>query len=182
MVRHTAPAITAGTCYGRLDLDLSPTGYAAIPAILADIADFPASALWSSPARRCRHLTDALAEQYGLAPVIDPRLHELDFGEWEGRAWNEIPRAKLDRWAAAPLDFAPPGGETGRALLARVHAVHADIVAFGATLIVVAHGGPLKLLAALCRGEPPDLLAAAPAIGSVTIIAPPAWSAPRTRP
>ena len=40
----------------------------------------------------------------------------------------------------------------------------------GEDCIVIAHGGPLKLLAALLRGAAPDLLAPAPPLGSVTAL------------
>ncbi len=99
-----------------------------------------------------------------------PGLLEIDFGTWEGRPWDDIPREALDRWAADPVAFAPPGGETGRALLDRVHAAWADISGAGKDCIVVTHGGPLRILSALARGQTPDLLSPAPAIGSVTVM------------
>jgi alpha-ribazole phosphatase len=74
-----------------------------------------------------------------------------------------VPRTALDAWAADPWGFAPPGGESGGALVARVRAVFA---ALRPGTVVVSHGGPLKVLAALIAGRPVDLLAAAPPMGS----------------
>jgi alpha-ribazole phosphatase len=170
LVRHPRPAIKPGRCYGRLDLALAPEGEAALPGIAARLAGFPAAAIWSSPARRCCIVAAALAAGRNLAPCLDPRLAELDFGAWEGMAWEDVPRPALDAWAAAPLGFAPPGGETGAALVARVGAVHAALRKAARSCIVVSHGGPLKLLAAMLRGEAVDLLAPAPPLASVTII------------
>jgi alpha-ribazole phosphatase len=69
-----------------------------------------------------------------------------------------------------------------------VAAVHRAIVAAGEDAAIVSHGGPLKLLRALLRGGTPDLLAPAPAIGSVELVVvqppaiqPPAATAPRIR-
>ncbi len=56
-------------------------------------------------------------------------------------------------------------------MLARVAAVHRDLMAAGEDAAVVSHGGPLKLLAALLRGEAPDLLAPAPALDSMQVSA-----------
>ncbi len=99
---------------------------------------------------------------------VDPRLLELDFGAWEGLPWDDVPRPALDAWAADPWRFAPPGGESGAALVSRVRAFH-DALPPG-DHIVIAHGGPLKVLAALVARRPVDLLAPAPAIGSVTML------------
>ena len=32
--------------------------------------------------------------------TVDSRLAEMHFGQWEGVAWNDIPRHELDAWAA----------------------------------------------------------------------------------
>jgi alpha-ribazole phosphatase len=170
LVRHPAPLIAPGICYGRLDIPLSPDGVAAFAGIVAQLTDFPAEKLWSSPAQRCMALAEAIAPSRGLPRQVDARLLELDFGNWEGVAWDDVPRDALDRWASDPLAFAPPGGESGADLIARVTSFHADLVSQGRDCVVVSHGGPLKLLAALLRGAPMDLLAAAPAQASVHFI------------
>lgn len=170
LVRHPAAAVAAGVCYGRMDVAPGAGAADDCAAIAARLRGFPASALLTSPARRCRMVAEVLAETLRLPVVTDARLLELHFGDWEGTPWDAVPRAALDRWAADPAGFAPPGGESGAALLARVAAVAAELR--GGT-VVVAHGGPLKLLAALLRGEAPDLLAPAPALGSVTEVTAP---------
>jgi alpha-ribazole phosphatase len=168
LLRHPKPLIENGICYGRLDLALHPRAAVEIAAMRQALAGFRASAFWSSPALRCRLAVPALAA--GLSPHLDERLQELDFGDWEGMAWNDVPRHLLDEWAADPWSFAPPGGETGAALLARVISIHADLARHGRDCIVLSHGGPLRLLRALLAGEPPDLMAPPPAIGSVTFV------------
>jgi alpha-ribazole phosphatase len=166
LVRHPAPDIAAGVCYGRLDVPLraGATLASSLPAL--DLAR-----IWTSPSQRCRAVAEAMARPLR----VEARLLELDFGAWEGMAWDAVPRAALDAWAADPLGFAPPGGESGAALLARVRAVHRDLLAAGEDCAVISHGGPLKLLAALLRGDPPDLLAPAPPIGSVQVVAVPVF-------
>lgn len=170
-VRHLAPAIAPGTCYGRLDVGLSELGKRELPALVRVLAACGAMRLWSSPALRCRILAEATAEQAGLDVQWRPGLLEMDFGAWEGRAWNDVPRALLDAWAADPVAFAAPGGETGKALIERVATAWHEIRAAGQPCIVVTHGGPLRVLLALARGDEPDLLSPAPAIGSVSVIA-----------
>ena len=123
LIRHPAPLIEPGICYGRLDVGVAPGAEAQIGEIAANPDLHGATCVWSSPSRRCRGLAGAIAQALGVPLTIDPRLQELDFGAWEGRPWDAIARADLDRWAASPLTFAPPGGESGAALIARISGI-----------------------------------------------------------
>ncbi len=162
LIRHLPPLIAAGTCYGRLDIPARPPQALEITRLRDAIGDRP---VHSSPALRCRDLAQHLG-----TPILDPRLREFDFGDWEGVLWASLPRAALDRWAADPWGFAAPGGETMRGFARRLGDFAASLRATGrdGDAAVVSHGGPLRLLPALLRDEPPDLLAPAPAFGSLT--------------
>jgi alpha-ribazole phosphatase len=170
LIRHPAPLIEPGICYGRLDIGVAPGAEAQIDEIAANPDLYGATCVWSSPSRRCRGLAGAIAQALGMPLTIDPRLQELDFGAWEGRSWDAIARADLDRWSASPLTFAPPGGESGAALIARISAFHAGLRQARQDCAIVSHGGPLKVLAALLSGHSVDLLAAAPPLGSIRIV------------
>lgn len=171
LVRHMAVDVRSGTCYGRMDVALRPDVLKQVPPLAATICTHGVARVWTSPAVRCRVLADAIVVKTGTSPVIDPRLQELYFGTWEGVPWDMVPRSELDRWAATPMSFAPPGGESGWEFLDRVRHVQQAICAAGEDCVVVSHGGPLKVLSALLRGETPDLHAPAPALGSMTVIA-----------
>ena len=139
LIRHPKPVIDAGICYGRLDVD------AHAPHAVADEIrpllprDVP---VYSSPLRRARQLAEALHP----APVFDARLAEIDFGDWEGRAWNDIERDALDAWAADVTGFIPPNGESVARLQARVLDFAASLAALPAVALV-AHAGVLRALA-----------------------------------
>jgi alpha-ribazole phosphatase len=180
LIRHPKPHGVNGLCYGRSDVALAPDAARDIGTIAARIATLPLTRLWTSPALRCRMLADAVSANTGVAALEDPRLQELDFGAWELQRWDKIPRAALDLWAATPESFAPPGGETGAALIARMTAFYDDIARHDGMQMVITHGGPLKILRALAYGEAPNLLAQAPAFGAVEVIDRPAWSVPDT--
>jgi alpha-ribazole phosphatase len=145
LVRHPPPAVAAGTCYGRTDLPLAADPAACAGALRALLpADAP---LYSSPLLRCRRLAELLHP----APVIDARLRELDFGEWEMQRWDAIDRAALDAWAGDPLGFAPPGGEAVADLRLRV----ADFLAqLPDEAVLIGHAGVMKLCAAELAGVP----------------------------
>ena len=75
---------------------------------------------------------------------------ELNFGAWEGRPWDEIPRPELDAWAADLAGYAPPGGESPSQLEARVLAFVAGLRVPEAVLVT--HAGVIRLLLARQRG------------------------------
>jgi alpha-ribazole phosphatase len=170
LIRHPAPEIAAGTCYGLLDMPLASEGVLDIERIIEALAGFPLAALWTSPARRCLQLADAIARHWKIGARPDARLQEMSFGAWEGLSWNDVPRAELDRWASDPLAFAAPGGESGANLIARVRAFHELITQEQRDCAIVSHGGPLKVLTRLLLAEEVDLLAPPTPVGSVRII------------
>jgi alpha-ribazole phosphatase len=143
LIRHPKPAIEAGICYGRSDLGLAEDASERAEALRSLL---PAVApLYTSPLRRCLELARALH----AAPVVDARLLEMHFGAWEMRRWNEIPRAELDAWAADPVGFAPPGGESPMQMRTRVASLLAELPGVA---VVVAHGGVLRACAAELAG------------------------------
>ena len=136
----------------------------------AALAGLAPDRIWSSPSARCLSVAEALGSRLGLAAVPDARLLELDFGEWEGRAWDQVPRAALESWAADPLGFRPPGGESGAELVGRAGGFARMLADQARPCVVVSHGGPLRLLPALLRGNPVDLLASPPALGALQVL------------
>jgi alpha-ribazole phosphatase len=169
LIRHLAPLVEPGTCYGRLDIAPDPAGEDQARAIARHPALSCATHVWTSPALRCRMLAEKIATTLPAPLTAEPRLMELDFGEWEGKPWDAVERGALDHWAASPLAFAPPGGETGAALIARVEEFYRLLRRYGRDSIVVSHGGPLKILFALLNGTTVDLFAPPPPPGSVNV-------------
>ena len=176
LARHPTPLVMPGICYGRTDLPLAESAAAELSVMRGLLAGEAWAGVVTSPLSRCRLAADFLGAALHCPVRVDDRLLELDFGAWEGLAWNDVPRGALDAWAASPWSFAPPQGETATSLVARVrdfYRMHHD-----AALIVVTHGGPLKVLAALAQGCHVDLMAPSPGFASVRIIAqpaPPGW-------
>jgi alpha-ribazole phosphatase len=147
LIRHPKPQVEPGICYGRLDI---PAENAAAVAARLRAGLPPDLPVWSSPLRRCREL----AEQLHPAPRFDPRLAEMNFGRWEGRPWDAIPRSELDAWAADIADYQPPGGESPRALQRRALDFVAELTVPEA--VIVTHGGVIRVLLACWRGLPPE--------------------------
>lgn len=150
LIRHPAPRVAAGTCYGRSDLPLAEDVAAAAARITPHLP--PGLPVYSSPLQRCRLLAAAMHPM----PRCDPRLQEMHFGAWELTPWQEIQREALDGWAADPLGYASPGGESVAELQARVHEFIGDLRRLGiGRAVLVTHAGVIKVLTGLERRLPP---------------------------
>ena len=146
LVRHTRPLVAENVCYGATDLELAPTFEEEADRVIGSLP--PAERLVTSPLARCRRLAERISAATSLAPVVDARLREMDFGTWEGIPWNAVPRAELDAWAADFLDARPHGGESVRMLYARARAAVSDYRRTGFAHIVVTHAGVIKAVRA----------------------------------
>jgi broad specificity phosphatase PhoE len=96
-----------------------------------------------------------------LEIITDPRLREMNFGEWAGKSYGELQAAEpeaMAAWEADLLHQAPPGGETLLEFAGRVQAVYAEIAQRHneGTVMIVSHGGPLQLILAAVFGLPPE--------------------------
>jgi len=139
LIRHTQPMIEPGICYGQLDI-LAKIEMSEVARLRAELP--PGLPVWSSPLQRCRQLAECLHAQ----PLIDERLAEMNFGAWEGQAWEAISRAELDAWAADVAGYAPPGGESPAAVQQRALAFVAELVVPEA--VIVTHAGVIRVLMA----------------------------------
>ncbi|MEM9388447.1 MAG: alpha-ribazole phosphatase family protein [Pseudomonadota bacterium] len=149
LVRHTTPQVAPGTCYGRLDLATAPSFPQESAAVLRALPPARPATLAASPLQRCRRLADVLGTHYGLAPVYLEGLLEMDFGIWEGVAWDLVPRDGLDAWAADFHHAAPHGGESVAAFTDRVAATLAQLLEAPAPVLVVTHAGVIRAALAL---------------------------------
>lgn len=163
LLRHPPVAVPPGICYGQSDVALAGS-LAGLPddvarqLTAADSAWHPRDLrIVSSPLSRCLLLAQALAELIGAELATDARLMELDFGEWEMQAYDDLPRQLIDTWAENPWGFTPPGGESGNALRDRVVACLADLSAQAGPahpVLIVSHAGPLRIIQGHWHGLP----------------------------
>jgi len=149
LLRHGAPVLP-GRLMGRTDCAPTPEG---IAACVAQAEDLGVERIVSSDLKRAR----AAAEAIGPA-AIDPRWRELDFGDWDGLAPDQVDPAALARFWEDTDANPPPGGERWSALVARVSDA-IDALAPVPTL-VVSHGGAIRAaLHLLCGFDQPRLWA-----------------------
>jgi broad specificity phosphatase PhoE len=152
LIRHAQPEDDArGRCYGRLDVGLSPAGEKAAERLAESLRGVALDAVYSSPRRRALETAALLG-----APRVDERFGELDFGELEGKTYDDVAREQPElfrSWMVSPTQVRFPGGESWADLRARVDAAIADVLAAnGGVVAVVTHGGVVRAVLARVLG------------------------------
>jgi alpha-ribazole phosphatase len=148
VVRHAATG-TTDTCYGRTDVATSVPADRATSTLVESFPGTRAPAVvWSSPMSRCLDVAGRFAAHFGARLRVDPSLHELDFGAWEGRPWSLIrseDRDNYDRWLEEWEHFSPSGGELPADIERRVRAWHGALEKHH-THALIAHAGVIRAL------------------------------------
>lgn len=162
LVRHAEPEESArGLCYGTLDVGLSDEGRAHAARLVPALAGTPYDAVYASPRRRTRETAAALADARGLEPVVESDVREIDFGELEGRRYDEIAETQPElyrRWMEAPTTVTFPGGESYRDLRTRALRALDRIRSAHDCAVVVTHGGVIRAGLAEWLAMPDDAI------------------------
>lgn len=162
LIRHAEPEDDArGRCYGRLDVRLSPKGLEHARALAERIRAIPLAGVYTSPRRRAEQTATAICARRALAPVPRDGLSELDFGDFEGRTYDEIEVEQPDffrRWMTSPTEVRFPGGESYAQLRDRATSTLDELRAThpGDAFAVVTHGGVVRAMLATLLHLPDD--------------------------
>ena len=114
-------------------------------------------AVWTSPRLRARQTAVALTP----SPRVDDDLRELDFGELEGRTFDEIAASEpglYRAWMETPTGVRFPGGESYADLKARAVRSLERIWDEQDVAVVVTHGGVIRAGLASWLGMPDEAI------------------------
>ena len=152
LVRHGATQLTAENRFsGAVGVDLSDEGRRQAQCLARRLADDPIAAVYASPLSRTVETAEILAKPHGLTLVRRDGLREISHGRWEGLTREEVEDrfpGEYGEWESDPFTFAPEGGESGLAVLARALPVVREIVLAhqGRNVLVVSHKATLRLM------------------------------------
>ena len=139
-----------GRFQGHLDPPLSHGGLheaALVGARVAAEDDLRPMRIVSSSLLRASQTADAIGAATGVTVEPDRRLIEIGQGEWEGRTHDEIAATDGERYAVwRTSDGLPPGGETIEGTMERLGDVLDAILPGEGTVVVVTHGGTIRVL------------------------------------
>ena len=77
-------------------VSLNAEGCAQVEALVKRLAEVPLAAVYSSPLERTMETARPVAEAHGLTVRVREALGEVRFGEWTGRALEEL--WKVEMW------------------------------------------------------------------------------------
>ncbi|MCM1519942.1 MAG: alpha-ribazole phosphatase [Lachnoclostridium sp.] len=153
-IRHTAVDVETGTCYGQTNVDLKATFPQEAQAVKDKIDGEKFDRIYCSPLSRCRRLAAACGYP---EPIVDDRLLELNFGQWEMKKFDEITDPQLQIWYDDFFNAVPTGGESAAMQQARVKSFIEEMKSSGlSNVCVFTHGGVIlqvMLITGMCTLE-----------------------------
>lgn len=151
LIRHTTPDIDRSICYGQTDLNLKNTFEEEAQVVLDQLPNW-FERVYSSPLVRCHTLAEAIPAN---EVIVEPRLKELSFGDWEMQPWKSLPQPEFDHWKQNFSHQAPPNGESMKDLQNRVmswwDANHHDLKS---PIAIVAHFAVIRVFMAAIQNTP----------------------------
>jgi probable phosphoglycerate mutase len=131
---------------GHADPELNETGRAQALAVARSLGAKPFNALYSSDLVRARETAEIIGKELGLPIQLDPRLREVDVGDWSGLTTPEIEQRYPDglrrrREGGTGWEHGESYTVMGERVVAALHAIAEAHP--GGRVLVVTHGGPM---------------------------------------
>nr|WP_027336050.1 histidine phosphatase family protein [Halomonas sp. HL-48] len=154
-VRHGITAWNLARRYqGQRDIPLLfPDAEAGLLALREALMNERFDAIYSSDLNRCQQTLEWIqAAKEGVPVALEPRLRELDFGEYEGKVYDELKDLPHYRaWIDSVGELQIPGGESAAHLRARLEAWLHDVAVNAQQgsqrkILAVTHGGVIREL------------------------------------
>ncbi len=152
LVRHGATQLTAENRFsGAIGVDLSDEGRRQCARLGERLQRQDIDAIYCSPLSRTVETATIIGKGCGLPYTTIDGLREISHGRWEGLTRQEVEErfdGEYAAWEEDPFTFAPEGGESGLAVLARALPELRAIVTrhAGQHVVVVSHKATIRLL------------------------------------
>jgi alpha-ribazole phosphatase len=148
-----------GRYQGQSDLPLNAAGRAQAETLARQLAGVPFVAVYSSDLKRAQETAERLAATLRVKVQLDPRLREINQGEWEGQLVTDIAAQYREAWAERtrdPVNARAPGGESAAEVAARLAEAAGEIARAHpcGPVLMVSHGLALATLICRARGRP----------------------------
>ncbi len=152
LVRHGNTELNSAQIFvGHTDVELSATGYSQVEKLRDRLSAEKIDVIYSSDLRRALVTAETIASRHQLAVIACPELREINYGSLDGLTFEEIKRlypevAELCADWSLQLKF--PDGESVDELKQRVSRFLDRLKQHAPqqTVLIVAHGGPLRLM------------------------------------
>ncbi len=148
-----------GRWQGQTDVPLNRKGIEQAEQVAGQLKDQTIDIIYTSDLQRAFETARRLADGRDIPVKADPRLREINRGDWEGLLASEIEsryETEFRTRRVDPLNIAPPGGETARQVQDRALEVVYEIIDRHPceTVGIVSHGFTLALVRVQFSGLP----------------------------
>jgi len=150
LIRHGESEANAdGRLQGQSDFPLTARGHQQARSLGESLRRKTFASLYTSDLQRAADTADAIARALGLPAVTEPRLREIDTGDWSGLTAEEARERfpeEWKRWESRDPDLRRGGGESYRDACARVTLCLMELAARhpGERVLVVFHGAVIR--------------------------------------
>lgn len=139
LVRHTETICEKGICYGQADVDIKEPYLDIFQKIKEQLP--PDAFVYSSPLLRCKKMASFISEDI----ILDKRLMEMNFGNWELQSWNDIPQEEIKPWMDNFVTVRVPNGESFEDLHERVGEFYSELLQKKEDkIILICHAGSIR--------------------------------------
>lgn len=160
LVRHGEVEARPNVLLGDTDVELNGRGEQQSNWLAVRLADTPIDRCFCSPLLRAQQTATILTENSNVKIETQTALREINFGRWEGRSFAEIETEdplKAKDWCSDPLNFSFPEGEPVKVFMQNLQTYfHALKIADGEHLLLVTHGGVIRVLLTFLLGLNPE--------------------------
>jgi alpha-ribazole phosphatase len=144
LVRHPQADIERGICYGQTDVALKPENIdialQKIKMVIPDITDF---VIYSSDLIRCKTIAQRLGTEDRI--FYSDKIREINFGNWEMKHWDEIPKDELNAWMKDFVNQNSYNGESYNDLYMRTIQFWKELINMEhSKIMVITHGGVIR--------------------------------------
>ncbi|MBU3190337.1 alpha-ribazole phosphatase [Clostridium bowmanii] len=147
--------------YGNLDISLNSIGISQGNSAKAFFNDIKLDKVYISDKKRTREMTKLVLGQAEVEIIQDSRINETNFGDFEGKTYQEIKRLypeECDCWQNNWMEFVPPRGESYIKLCERVKCFMEEIKKLECdNILLCTHSGVIRAIYCYVMNENIDL-------------------------
>ncbi|WP_018924541.1 histidine phosphatase family protein [Salsuginibacillus kocurii] len=154
LVRHGVTAWNKEKKYlGHTDLGVMKHELETVKELKQHLQQLDFDSVYTSDLRRCRETLSYL--DLRTPETVDERLREMNFGDWEGKTYEELQHIQQYRnWVDDWESGATPNGESGAEFKARIESFRDDLCHHlegqdheKQNILIMTHGGVIRYLA-----------------------------------
>ncbi|OAB48333.1 histidine phosphatase family protein [Paenibacillus antarcticus] len=144
---------------GHTDLGILPESLMELLSLKEELEGREFHQVFCSDLKRCRETLEYIYPISQDKVLFDQRLREMDFGEWEGKNYDQLKESIHYRaWIDNPQSVTPPSGESWGRFQARLRGFMDSLVGYMkennhdnavSSVLIVTHGGVIRQLASM---------------------------------